>query len=79
MKNLQHLAEKLRANTGAMMAITELYEDMRGDFEANSDAPKYITGFTLGGLERAIHVLAESTAATSDDLANEINEKAGQK
>lgn len=79
MKSLQSRAEQLRANAGALVAITELYEDLRTDFLGNANAPDYLTEYTLGGLQRAMHVLAESTANISDSLANEINEKAGQK
>ncbi|MCL1488434.1 MULTISPECIES: hypothetical protein [unclassified Marinobacter] len=79
MKTLQHQAEQLRANTAALSAVTALYEQMRADFLGNADHPDYLTEYALGGLERAMYVVADSTAKISDSIADEINKKAGQK
>ncbi|MGO3692827.1 hypothetical protein [Marinobacter sp.] len=79
MKKLHEVAENLRATTGALVAITELYEDLIVDFESNADAPGYISGFHLGGLNRAIIVVAKSAAEDSDYLAEKIGSLEGQK
>lgn len=79
MKNLLEVAERLRVNTAALVAVTELHEELTVDSQSNANAPGYINGYTLGGVERAIHVLAESTAKDSDYLADKIAEMEGQK
>lgn len=79
MKKLHEVAENLRATTGALVAITELYEDLRVDYESNANAPDYLSGFNLGGLNRAIILVANSAAEDSDYLADKIGSWEGQK
>jgi|GEM_PF-6445654 len=77
MKHLTELAEQIRANNAALASVTELYDYLRTDFLSNGDCPHYLNECVLGGLSRAIHVVAEQTDVLSDSLADKLAESEG--